>query len=97
MTQPAYIPMTSIPASYLELAKRELLERIEASRRRLGDELTILGHHYQSDTIYNVTDIQGDSYELAMQASESETGSDTETGPGTGIDTGTETEEPKAE
>ena len=40
---------------------------IQSIRRDLGDRLTILGHHYQSDAIIRHTDIQGDSLELARK------------------------------
>jgi quinolinate synthase len=43
------------------------MERIAASKRQYGDDLLILGHHYQSDDVIETTDIQGDSLELARR------------------------------
>jgi quinolinate synthase len=45
----------------------ELTERIAAKKREYGSDLLILGHHYQSAEIIALTDIQGDSLELARQ------------------------------
>jgi quinolinate synthase len=44
-----------------------LKERIAAKKKEYGSDLVILGHHYQSDDIIAVTDIQGDSLELARR------------------------------
>ncbi|MGM0610694.1 MAG: quinolinate synthase NadA [Thermodesulfobacteriota bacterium] len=41
--------------------------KIEKIRKYHGDNLTIMGHHYQSDQIIAHTDIQGDSLELARK------------------------------
>ena len=38
-------------APYRELANKVLAERIEAVRAAMGDELLILGHHYQQDEV----------------------------------------------
>jgi quinolinate synthase len=44
-----------------------LKERIAARKREYGDDLLILGHHYQGDDVIEMTDIQGDSLELARR------------------------------
>ncbi|NMB10667.1 MAG: quinolinate synthase NadA [Firmicutes bacterium] len=44
--------------------------RIEAIRQQLGDELLILGHHYQQDNVIRYADLRGDSFLLARQATE---------------------------
>jgi quinolinate synthase len=44
-----------------------LIERIAARKKGYGSDLVILGHHYQSDEIIDLTDIQGDSLELASR------------------------------
>ena len=41
--------------------------RIEELRKRFGDDLVILGHHYQSDEVVRHVDIVGDSLELARR------------------------------
>lgn len=43
---------------------------IEQQRRQLGDRLTIMGHHYQSDDVVRHTDITGDSLELARKVAD---------------------------
>jgi quinolinate synthase len=42
--------------------------RIAAAREKLGDELIILGHHYQRDEVIRFADFRGDSYKLAQAA-----------------------------
>ena len=43
------------------------MNQIEQIKKNLGQDLAILGHHYQNDTIIEYTDIRGDSLELARQ------------------------------
>lgn len=47
----------------------ELHGWIEQTRRGLGSELVVLGHHYQSDEVIRHVDYQGDSLELARRVS----------------------------
>lgn len=42
--------------------------RIEELRAELGSRVTILGHHYQDDTVIRHVDMRGDSLELARKA-----------------------------
>ncbi|MFP4070755.1 MAG: quinolinate synthase NadA [Desulfovibrionales bacterium] len=44
-----------------------LKNRIREVKRQYGPDLVILGHHYQTDDILEMTDIQGDSLELARR------------------------------
>ena len=44
------------------------IEAIQETRKRLGDELIILAHHYQRPEITALADRLGDSYELAKAA-----------------------------
>ncbi len=50
------------------LTQDQALERARAAKAKLGDRLTILGHHYQADEIVKMADITGDSLELSRKA-----------------------------
>jgi len=43
------------------------VERIKRARATLGDEVVILGHHYQRDEVVQFADFQGDSYQLSKE------------------------------
>lgn len=43
------------------------VERIRRAREILGDEVVILGHHYQRDEVVQFADLQGDSYQLSKE------------------------------
>jgi quinolinate synthase len=49
---------------------QDVLNHIESLKKRIGDELLILGHHYQQDEIIRFADKTGDSYELSKYASQ---------------------------
>jgi quinolinate synthase len=55
-------------AHYKPLENDELASRIEAVRSALGDQLLILGHHYQQDEVIVHADLRGDSYQLSEEA-----------------------------
>jgi quinolinate synthase len=57
-----------LPAIYRELSDAELRFRIQEAKEKLGDELVILGHHYQQDDVIDFADHQGDSFELSQHA-----------------------------
>ena len=57
-----------IPAEYQRCAPDELDARIRAARQKLGDSVTILGHHYQREEVIKYADFQGDSFLLSQQA-----------------------------
>ncbi|MFP6665782.1 MAG: quinolinate synthase NadA [Pirellulales bacterium] len=57
-------------APYRELANKVLAERIEAIRASMGDELLILGHHYQQDEVIAHSDLRGDSLQLSQMAAD---------------------------
>lgn len=50
------------------LTQEQAMERAYAAKAALGKRLTILGHHYQADSIVEISDITGDSLELSRKA-----------------------------
>jgi quinolinate synthase len=46
------------------------VQEILAIKEAMGSRLAILGHHYQSDAVIALTDIQGDSLELSRRISD---------------------------
>lgn len=54
------------------MTSQALNDAIEQQRRRFGADLTIMGHHYQSDAVVRHTDITGDSLELSRKTAEIE-------------------------
>jgi quinolinate synthase len=46
----------------------DLVERARAAKERLGDQVFVLGHHYQRDEVIEFADVTGDSFKLAQQA-----------------------------
>lgn len=46
--------------------------RIRAAKAALGERLTILGHHYQRDEVFQHADISGDSLKLSRLAAQSD-------------------------
>src|SRR5262252_8174010 len=56
--------------SYLLVPDNALDERIAAAKARLGEDVVILGHHYQRDEVVKFADFRGDSLKLSFQASE---------------------------
>jgi len=62
----------NLPAEYEKLSTQEIKDRISRIKNRLGKNLLILAHHYQSDDIVSFADFTGDSLELSRKASQSE-------------------------
>jgi quinolinate synthase len=58
----------AIPARYLEMSADELDGRIARARAMLGQDVVVLGHHYQRDEIIKFADLRGDSYKLSTLA-----------------------------
>ena len=56
--------------SYLLVPDHTLDQRIAAAKDRLGEDVVILGHHYQRDEVIKFADFRGDSLKLSFQASE---------------------------
>src|SRR6185312_4501133 len=46
----------------------ELVERAQAAKAALGEQVFVLGHHYQRDEVIQFADVTGDSFKLAQQA-----------------------------
>jgi len=57
-----------IPREYFKMSGPERDARIWALKRTLGEELVILGHHYQRDEVIQFADFRGDSFKLSQQA-----------------------------
>ena len=46
----------------------DLVERARTAKAALGDQVFVLGHHYQRDEVIQFADVTGDSFKLAQQA-----------------------------
>ncbi|GAB3600006.1 quinolinate synthase NadA [Angustibacter peucedani] len=46
----------------------DLVARARAAKAALGDQVFVLGHHYQRDEVIEHADVTGDSFKLAQQA-----------------------------
>ncbi|HEX8251000.1 MAG TPA: quinolinate synthase NadA [Pyrinomonadaceae bacterium] len=57
---------------YLVMPDEEIAERIHAAKQELGSRLVVLGHHYQRDDVIAHADLQGDSYQLSVMASQTD-------------------------
>jgi len=56
------------PGALPAASNSELVARARAARATLGDDVFILGHHYQRDEVIAFADVTGDSFRLAQQA-----------------------------
>lgn len=59
--------------NYLQLSTEELVQRIGKCKTVLGEDVCILGHHYQRDEIVQFADYVGDSLALSQQAAKLKT------------------------
>ncbi len=57
-----------VPIRYLKLTPDEISEGIAEARTALGDDLTVLGHHYQREDVVKFADFKGDSFKLSQMA-----------------------------
>jgi quinolinate synthase len=60
----------SLPDDYYSMSDRDLADAIEARRAQFGDDLLILGHHYQQEAVIQHADLTGDSLKLSRMAAE---------------------------
>lgn len=60
----------SLPESYTTATPEALAQRIADRRREFGDQLIILGHHYQTDEVIQHADFTGDSLKLSQLAAQ---------------------------
>src|SRR3979490_1728575 len=58
--------------SYLLVPDNALDDRIAAAKARLGQDVVILGHHYQRDEVVKFADFRGDSLKLSFQAAQTD-------------------------
>ena len=63
---------TVCPGTVPDPADPNLVERARAAKNALGDEVFVLGHHYQRDEVIQFADARGDSFSLARDAAASE-------------------------
>ncbi len=56
--------------AYRSLENEVLEQRIASAKKALGEQLLILGHHYQQDEVIAQADLRGDSYQLGKLAAE---------------------------
>ena len=68
------LPMCAIDfgSSSMDEEEQALADAIQSIKSELGQDLLILGHHYQRDQIVMHADLLGDSYLLSKLASESD-------------------------
>jgi quinolinate synthase len=57
---------------FRQLENEALETRIRIAKQELGDELLILGHHYQQDEVIQFADLTGDSFRLSALAAQNE-------------------------
>jgi quinolinate synthase len=55
----------------LSMEEQAIADRIQELKAQLGDQVLILGHHYQRDSIVMHADFLGDSFMLSQKAAES--------------------------
>lgn len=64
------IPVQDIQEQTLAEHEADAIERIERALEILGDEVVILGHHYQRDEVVQFAHFQGDSFQLSKEGAQ---------------------------
>jgi len=59
-----------IGSQYLEEKEEVLVEKIAAVKKKLGDQVMVLCHHYQQESVFAFADSTGDSLKLAKDAAQ---------------------------
>mgnify|MGYP001197448273 FL=1 len=59
-----------LPISYMRTTPEDLEANILSARKKLGDRVVVLGHHYQRDEVIKFADLKGDSFKLSQYAAE---------------------------
>ena len=54
----------------MRTSPEELEQKISAAKKKLGNKIVILGHHYQRDEVIQFADVRGDSFKLSQHAAE---------------------------
>ena len=62
----------NLPEKYKAINEKAAIQRIKEIKKKWGNRLVILGHHYQRKSIVGISDFVGDSFELSRRASELE-------------------------
>jgi quinolinate synthase len=65
-----------LPDPYTVASPEELEQSIAGAKQTLGDQLLILGHHYQRPEVIRWADARGDSFKLAQFAAENDRATD---------------------
>jgi len=60
-----------LPEGYTTSSGSDLARRIAAAKEALGEDVMILGHHYQRDEVMRWADVRGDSFGLSRKAAAS--------------------------
>jgi len=58
----------SCPGELPAASSPDLVDRARAAKQALGEQLFVLGHHYQRDEVIEFADVTGDSFKLARDA-----------------------------
>ena len=61
-----------LPISYMRTSPEQLEENISTARKKLGNRVVLLGHHYQRDEVIKFSDKRGDSFKLSQYAADQE-------------------------